>query len=409
MTLTSDERWDLIDKITEKTVRFGKYERSLKDIIGELTVRPATGIPLAIAVLFGFFSFFFTFGLSFLMMLLDPVFSRYLIPWLKVTVPGGGATLKESSLLYGILVGDPTALHAFEYFGVLTSGLYVAIGVVLPAVFAFYIILTILEDTGYMPRLVTLIDTVFHKIGLHGFAAVPMLLSLGCNIPGVEATRALETRKQRFMMMALLGVFIPCGAQLGVMLAVVPEYVGLILLYCIISFFIAGFVLDVITPGRSPEILIDVPPYRAPTWRNIARKVWHRVEGFIAVAIPMVLAGVLVVNILYWVGVIDWIGSALSPMFVHWFGVPDETAGPLVMAFLRKDVAVAQIAAIEMTVAQTIIAVTLVTIYFPCLATFIMVLKEAGVVDLLKCLGILIVSFFIFGGLMQGIVSVMGV
>ncbi|NQE45844.1 hypothetical protein C5S31_07475 [ANME-1 cluster archaeon GoMg2] len=409
MTLTSDERWDLIDKITRETVRFGKYERSLKDVVGELTVRPSTGIPLAIAVLFGFFSFFFTFGLSFLMMLLDPVFSRYLIPWLKVTVPGGGATLKESSLLYGILVGDPTALHAFEYFGVLTSGLYVAIGVVLPAVFAFYIILTILEDTGYMPRLVTLIDTVFHKIGLHGFAAVPMLLSLGCNIPGVEATRALETRKQRFMMMALLGVFIPCGAQLGVMLAVVPEYVGLILLYCIVSFFIAGFVLDAITPGRSPEILIDVPPYRAPTWRNIARKVWHRVEGFIAVAIPMVLAGVLIVNILYWVGVIGWIGSVLSPMFVYWFGVPEETAGPLVMAFLRKDVAVAQISAIKMTVAQTIIAVTLVTIYFPCLATFIMILKEAGVVDLLKCLGILIVSFFIFGGLMQGIVSVMGV
>ena len=409
MTLTSDERWDLIDKITKETVRFGKYERSLKDVVGELTVRPSTGIPLAIAVLFGFFSFFFTFGLSFLMMLLDPVFSRYLIPWLKVTVPGGGATLKESSLLYGILVGDPTALHAFEYFGVLTSGLYVAIGVVLPAVFAFYIILTILEDTGYMPRLVTLIDTVFHKIGLHGFAAVPMLLSLGCNIPGVEATRALETKKQRFMMMALLGVFIPCGAQLGVMLAVVPEYVGLILLYCIISFFIAGFVLDAITPGKSPEILIDVPPYRAPTWRNIARKVWHRVEGFIAVAIPMVLAGVLIVNILYWVGVIGWIGSVLSPMFVYWFGVPEETAGPLVMAFLRKDVAVAQISAIKMTVAQTIIAVTLVTIYFPCLATFIMILKEAGVVDLLKCLGVLLVSFFIFGGLMQGIVSVMGV
>jgi len=409
MTLTSDERWDLIDKITDKTVRFGKYERNLKDIIGELTVRPSTGIPLAIAVLFGFFSFFYTFGLSFLMMLLDPMFKRYLIPWLVQTVPGGGATLKESSLIYGILVGEPTALHPFEYLGVLTSGLYVAIGVVLPAVFAFYIVLTILEDTGYMPRLVTLIDTVFHKIGLHGFAVVPMLLSLGCNIPGVEATRTLETKKQRFMMMALLGVFIPCGAQLGVMLQVVPEYLGLLMLYFIASFFIAGFVLDAITPGRSPEMLIDVPPYRAPTWRNIVRKVWYRVEGFLAVAIPMVLGGILAVNILYWVGAIDWLGSVLSPMFVHWFGVPEETAGPLVMAFMRKDVAVAQIGAIEMTIAQKIISVTLVTIYFPCLATFIMILKEGGVLDLLKCSAILLVSFFIFGGLMQGIVSVMGV
>jgi ferrous iron transport protein B len=122
-----------------------------------------------------------------------------------------------------------------------------------------------------------------------------------------------------------------------------------------------------------------------------------------------VLGGVLVVNILYWVGAIDWLGAVLSPMFVHWFGVPEETAGPLVMAFMRKDVAVAQIGAIEMTIAQKIISVTLVTIYFPCLATFIMILKEGGVLDLLKCSAILLVSFFLFGGLMQGIVSVMGV
>ena len=409
MTVTSDERWDLIDKITDRTVKFGKYVRKLKDVVGELTVRPSTGIPLAIAVLFGFFSFFYTFGLNFLMMLLYPLFTEYIIPWLVLTVPGGGATLEECGVLYGILVGDPTATNPFEYFGVLTTGLYVAIGIVLPAVIAFYVILTILEDTGYMPRLVTLIDTVFHKIGLHGFAAVPMLISLGCNIPGVEATRTLETRKQRFMMMALLGVFIPCGAQLGVMLQIVPEYLGPLLLYFIICFFIAGFALDTFIRGKSPEMLIDVPPYRAPIWRNIARKVWYRVEEFIGVAIPMVLAGVLVVNILYWVGVIDWLGTVLAPMFVGYFGVPEETAGPLVMAFMRKDVAIAQIGAIQMTMAQKIVAVTLVTIYFPCLATFLMMLKEGGVIDLLKCMGVLIVSFFVFGGLMTGIVSILGV
>lgn len=409
MTVTSDERWDLIDKITNRTVKFGKYVRKLKDVVGELTVRPSTGIPLAIAVLFGFFSFFYTFGLNFLMMLLYPLFTEYIIPWLVLTVPGGGATLAECGVFYGILVGDPTATNPFEYFGVLTTGLYVAIAIVLPAVIAFYVILTILEDTGYMPRLVTLIDTVFHKIGLHGFAVVPMLISLGCNIPGVEATRTLETRKQRFMMMALLAVFIPCGAQLGVMLQIVPEYLGPLLLYFIICFFIAGFALDTFIRGKSPEMLIDVPPYRAPIWRNIARKVWYRVEEFIGVAIPMVLAGVLVVNILYWVGVIDWLGSVLAPMFVGYFGVPEETAGPLVMAFMRKDVAIAQIGAIQMTMAQKIVAVTLVTIYFPCLATFLMMLKEGGVIDLLKCMGVLIVSFFVFGGLMTGIVSILGV
>ncbi|MEA1925531.1 MAG: nucleoside recognition domain-containing protein [Candidatus Altiarchaeota archaeon] len=409
VNLTGDKRWELIEKIADQTVKFGEYERSLKDILGDLTVRPSTGIPLAIAILFGFFSFFYNFGLSFLMMLLDPLFSKMIIPWLVETVPGGGPTIEECGIIFQILVGDPNAHHAFEYLGVLTSGLYVAIGVVLPAIIAFYIVMAVLEDMGYMARLATLIDTVFHKIGLHGFAVVPMLLSLGCNIPGVESTRTLETKKQRFMMMALLGVFIPCGAQLGVMLQVVPEYLGMLLLYLIVSFFIAGFFLNAITPGRSPEILMDVPPYRMPTFRNMYRKVWHNVEGFLAVAVPMVLAGVLIVNILYLVGVIDWLGSLLSPLFLHYFGVPKEVAGPLVMAFLRKDVAVAQISALGMTTAQNIISVTLVSIYFPCLATFLMILKEGGIRDLLKCLGILIISFFVFGGLMSGIVYYLGI
>ncbi len=409
MALTGDERWELIDRITKETVALGEYKRDLKDILGEMTVRPSTGIPLAIAVLFGFFSFVYSFGLSFLMMLLDPLFKDMIIPWLVQAVPGGGATLEESSFLYAVLVGDPMAVHPFEYFGVLTSGLYTAIGVVLPAIIAFYIMMTLLEDSGYMPRLVVLLDTVFHKIGLHGFAAVPILLSLGCNVPGIEATRTLETRKQRFMMMALSGIFIPCGAQLGVMLQVVPEYLGLILLYLFGSFFIAGFILNAITPGKSPELFMDVPPYRMPSWRNLHRKVWYKVESFIAVAVPMVLVGVLIVNILYLSGVIGWLGSLLSPVFLHYFGVPEETAGPLVMAFLRKDIAVSQIGAIEMTTAQKIISVTLVSIYLPCLATFIMILKEGGIVDLLKTIVFLIASFFVFGGLMQGIVSLLNV
>lgn len=408
MTLGGDERWDLIDEITRKTVTFGEYKQSLIDIVGELTVRPTTGLPLAIAVLFGFFSFFYTFGLSFLMMLLDPLFKDLIIPWLIETVPGRGPTLEDCSFIFSVLVGDPNAPHPFEYLGVLTSGLYTAIGVVLPAVIAFYMMMAILEDSGYMPRLAVLLDAVFHKIGLQGFAAVPMLLSLGCNIPGVEATRNLETKKQRFMMVALLGVFIPCGAQLGVMLQVVPEHLGFILLYLVVSFFIAGVFLSEFTPGRSPEMILDIPPYRMPRWENICLKTWHNVEGFLGMAVPMVLIGVLIVNILYLVGVITWIGSVLSPLFLGYFGVPEETAMPLVMAFLRKDVAVAQITAITMTTAQKITAVTLVCIYFPCLATFIMVLKEEGVVNLLKIIAILLVCFFVFGGLMQGIVSVLG-
>ena len=206
MPLSVDERWDLIEKISKQVVEFGEYKPTLNDAIAELTVRPLTGIPVAVAVLYGFWAFFCEFaGTLFTDGFFVKLFDGYWLPWLQNSF----ASLGAKHPLYIILVGDAAADNCFEAFGMLTSGVFIAIGVVLPAVVAFYLMLGLLEDIGYMPRLAVLIDTVLHKIGLHGYAIVPTLISLGCNVPGVTATRPLETRKQRFMMMTLLGIFVP--------------------------------------------------------------------------------------------------------------------------------------------------------------------------------------------------------
>ncbi|HDI12520.1 MAG TPA: ferrous iron transporter B [Hadesarchaea archaeon] len=406
-SLSVDERWKLIDSISKQVVLRGKYKHTLKDVISDLSVRPMTGIPLALAVLFGFWAFFGAFAGFFTDGFAVPAFDDHFLPAIPSAFPGEGGPL------YWIFVGDPGAPSCFEAFGVLTSGLFVAFGVVLPAIVAFYLVLTILEDTGYLPRLAVLVDTVFHKIGLHGFAIVPTILSLGCNVPAVAASRVLETKKQRFMMMSLLAVFIPCGAQIGVMEELLPEYVPAILAFLFFGYFVTGAVLSRLIPGRSPEILIDVPPYRSPIMKNVATKTWARVSGFIKMAVPAVLGGIVVVNLLYLLGVIDWLADALEPIFVVWFGVPAVTVGALVMAFLRKDMAVGMLggmaAAGLLTTGELITSVVLVSIYFPCLATFIMLWKEGGVRDLLKSLAILTVSFFVFGGLMHGIVALAGV
>lgn len=143
------------------------------------------------------------------------------------------------------------------------------------------------------------LDTVFHRIGLHGFAIVPMVLSFGCNVPGVAATRTLETDKQRFITMTLLSVVIPCGAQLGVMLSLIPQYTGYILLYLLAGFFVFGAILNKVIPGSSPEVAIDIPPMRQPRLENVATKLWLRLRGFVTTAVPLVLFGVAVVNVLY--------------------------------------------------------------------------------------------------------------
>ena len=137
--------------------------------------------------------------------------------------------------------------------------------------------------------------------------------------------------------------------------------------------------MNKIVPGKAPEFLIDVPPYRRPLIGNIVKKVWGRITGFFKVAIPFVLLGCAMVSILYLLGVIQWLSNLLAPIFVIWFGVPAETTGPLIAAFLRKDLAVAQLSAIDesigMTNYQMITAVVLVSIYFPCVATFAMMLR----------------------------------
>lgn len=405
--LSVDERWKLIDKISKQVVLRGKYKHTLKDVISDLTVRPATGIPFAIAVLFGFWAFFGAFAGFFTDGIFVPLFDEHFLPAIQGAWPDPG------SMHYWIFVGDPAATSCLEAFGVFTSGLFVAIGIVLPAIVAFYLILTILEDTGYMPRLAVLVDGLLHKIGLHGFAIVPTILSLGCNVPAVTASRVLETRKQRFMMMAMLAVFIPCGAQIGVMQELIPSYAGLIIIYLFFGYFVMGALLNKIIPGKSPEILIDVPPYRSPTTKNVGTKMWVRIKSFFKVAIPFVLLGCVVVNVLYWFGVIDWLGKIFEPLFVGWFGVPGVVAAPLVMAFLRKDMAVGTIGGLAaaglLTTGQVITSVVLVSIYFPCLATFMMILKEGGVKNLLGSLAVMVGSFFIFGGLMRGIVALAGV
>lgn len=391
-------RWELVDKIADETVEYDDSDASLTELIGELTVSPWVGLPFAVAVLYGVWRLFSAVAGFFTDGYFVPLFDDYWLPWLQNAFPW------EGSWVYFILVGDPAASNSFEAFGILTSGLFVAIGVVLPAILALYLILAILEDSGYVSRLAVLLDSLFHKIGLQGFAVVPLTLSFGCNVPGVAATRSLESEKQRFISMTLLSVFIPCGAQLGVMLSLIPQYTGYILLYLIAGFFVFGAILNRFVPGSSPELIVDIPPLRRPEPRNIASKLSVRVSGFLRNAVPFVLLGVGVINVLYVVGGIEWLAGVLEPVLTGWFGVPDDTVPALIAGFMRKDLAVAQLSGLGMSGFETIMSVIMISIYFPCVATFAMLIKEGrqsgGVVRVLGgSVATLVAALFLWGGL----------
>ena len=417
MPLSVDERWDLIDKISKQTVEFGAREHTLKDAIAELTVKPLTGIPVAIAVIYGFWSFFCEFaGTLFTDGFMVRLFDEHWLPWLQSVFPGGlhnpfyALMVDAGHREGGVLVASD---NCFEAFGVLTSGLFVVFGVVLWAVLAFYLMFALLEDVGYLPRLAVLVDTVLHKIGLHGYAIVPTFLSLGCNVPGVTAVRPLETRKQRFMMITLLSVFVPCGAQIGIMQDLVPELMGWIFLTLAIGYLGFGFFLNKMVPGKSPELVMDVPPYRMPLLKNIVAKLWLRTSRFLLVAVPFVLLGSILVGLLYLTGAMDWLAAVVGPLLMGWFGVPEETVAPLIAGVLRKDLAVGVLGGLmeqgTMTTFQVFTSVILLCIYFPCLATFALMLKEENWKEILGSIASLIALVFVYGGLIHLAGRVLGV
>ena len=270
-----------------------------------------------------------------------------------------------------------------------------------------------LEDIGYLPRLAILVDSAFHRIGLHGFAVIPIILAFGCNVPGAMASRVLETRRQRFMILTLLGISIPCMAQTAVILSIIGPFgvKWVILVYSVLFciFISAGVFLNRILPGEVPEIAIEIPPYRLPRFSNLLVKAGIRLERFLFDAVPWVFVGIAIVNSLYILRIVQFLFKALSPVLRSWLGLPQEAIYPLIIGFLRKDIATGIIAPLlnqgKIDLYQAIVVVVILAVYFPCAATFIVFLKELGIKDTLKSTAFMLAVALGIGGLLNFIFS----
>jgi ferrous iron transport protein B len=272
---------------------------------------------------------------------------------------------------------------------------------VLPYIFAFYLVLSFMEDSGYLPRLSILVDNIMHTVGLHGLAVVPMFLGLGCNVPGVLATRILEEKRERFIALTLMAIAIPCMAQIALIVGLIGKYgtfgLGVVFGTLFIVWLVLGLLLNLILKGESPEIFVEIPPYRWPYLSVLLKKLGLRTADFILHGVPWVLFGVFLANILYVFKVIKFVGQIASPVITGFFGLPKETVAALMMGFLRKDIAVGMLLPLNLTMHQLIVASVVLAMYFPCLATFTMMIRELGVKDTIKSVFIMLVTVLIVG------------
>ncbi|UCG64952.1 MAG: ferrous iron transporter B, partial [Deltaproteobacteria bacterium] len=400
---TRDERWATIGSIIDQVQHIDHRHHTWLERLQDASVKPLPGGMIAVVVLICAFLVIRFIGESLIDYVLDPLFNSLWAPvvvWLSNLMAGSG-------FLHDIVVGKVVGgeVNFVESFGLLSSGLYVPFAMVLPYIISFYLVLGLLEDIGYLPRLAVLMDTIMHWLGLHGYAIIPTLLGLGCNVPAVLATRILESKRERFIASTLVSIAVPCAALQAMIFGLVGErggqYVAIVYGSLLVAWVILGIILNHAAKGFSPELLIEIPPYRLPPWRIVLQKLWMRVYGFLVEAIPIILGAIVVINMLYSLRVFDAIANFTAPVVTGLLGLPKEAVTSLIIGFLRKDVALGMLAPLALTAKQLVVASVVLAMFFPCIATFVVLLRELGIVNMLKSAGVMILAALITGWILN--------
>ncbi|MDH5746246.1 MAG: ferrous iron transport protein B [Candidatus Bathyarchaeota archaeon] len=269
------------------------------------------------------------------------------------------------------------------------AGVVAGITIALPYIVPFYIILALLEDSGYLPRAAFLMDNLMHKIGLHGKAFIPLMLGYGCNVPACIGCRIMETERERFLA-GFVVVLIPCAARTVIILGLVGRFIGLhaaLALYAfdLVLVFILGRIAFKVLPGEPVGLIMEMPPYKKPSIRNILMKTWSRTKDFIYIALPIIVFGGVTIEALALSGFMDYIIEVASPLINGWLGLPAVTGIPLIFGILRKELALVLLGNVllqqgmvlqDLTAIQMIVFSLVTMIYIPCIATIATCARE---------------------------------
>jgi ferrous iron transport protein B len=346
----------------------------LQEALARLTRRPSTGLPILAAVLYALYLFVGVFGAQTLVALVeDGVFGRGINP---------AATWVADRYIPFPLVRD----FLIGEYGLITMGLTYAIAIVLPVVATFFLMFGFLEDSGYIPRLAIFCDRMFRVMGLNGKAVLPMVLGLGCDTMATMTTRILGTPKERLIAILLLALGIPCSAQLATIMGILGgiSFAALATLFAVVlgQMFLVGWLAARVLKGERSEFILELPPIRWPRIGNLLTKTQLRVRWYLGEAVPLFLAGTVLLFVLDRIGALAVISSAGRPVVTGLLGLPPATAQILVMGFLRRDYGAAGLFQLahggQLTGVQAVVALTVMTLFVPCVANFLMMVRERG-------------------------------
>jgi ferrous iron transport protein B len=368
-TVVSCERYQVASSISDEIQKITEpLKPPLRERLHRVTTHRIFGYPIMLAAVLAVFVAIFSFG---------DFTSALLGDWFFALKPA------FDSILGTGIVGE-------LIWGGFMEGIIGGITIALPYILPFYFILYIFEDSGYLSRIAFLMDNLMHKMGLHGKAFIPVMLSFGCNVPGCLGCRIMETTRER-LLTAFVVTLVPCAATSVIILGLVGAYVGIewaLALYIInlIIIFVLGRIAFKALPGEPTELIMEMSDYRVPHITTVAKQTWFRLREFIVMAFPLIIAGSLVIKFAEVMDLLEPIANIMSPITITWLGLPLMAGIALIFGILRKELTLIMLATLfgtanfaqVMTPVQMIVFTLVAMLYIPCIATIGALVKEFG-------------------------------
>jgi ferrous iron transport protein B len=368
-TVVTSERYQVASRISGKIQEITEpLKTPLREKLHTVTTHRILGYPIMLAAVLTVFVAIFTFG---------DFTSALLGDWFFGLKPAFDAVLGTG------IIGELA-------WGGVMEGIIGGITVALPYILPFYLILYLFEDSGYLSRIAFLMDNLMHKMGLHGKAFIPVMLSFGCNVPGCLGCRIMETTRER-LLTAFVVTLVPCAATSVIILGLVGAHVGIewaLALYIInlIIIFVLGRMAFKALPGEPTELIMEMGDYRVPHMKTVAKQTWFRLREFIVMAFPLIIAGSLVIKFAEVMNLLEPIANIMSPITVTWLGLPLMAGIALIFGILRKELTLIMLATLftpipladAMTPVQMIVFTLVAMLYIPCVATIGALVKEFG-------------------------------
>jgi ferrous iron transport protein B len=428
LTVINETRAREAEKISHSVLQrtAQRKARPLWEKSESLSTHPVWGFAMLIAILYALYLFVGVLGAGTLVgwcekglfnNIVNPSAIRasdWLLPFPHRHVVEEGSIVPEYTFTATLTAGEGVCrfLHDFlvGQYGAITMALTYGLAIILPVVLTFFLAFGILEDLGYLSRLSILLNRLFRVMGLNGKAVLPMVLGLGCDTMATVTARILETRKERMIVTFLLALAVPCSAQLAVIMVLLAAsglgFKGIIIWLTIIALtmLIAGAAASRLIPGDDNPLILEVPPFRIPELRNIVMKTLARVEWYIWEVIPVFLIGTAALFLLDEIGMIHKLEKLLHPLVVYWLGLPEQAAQTILMGFFRRDYSAAGFIHLAkdgmLSQAQILVGMTTITLFVPCIANALVMIKEQGIKVAIAMIAIILTIAFGMGGLL---------